>query len=39
MTIAQQIITIAAVTLGTLYTRFLPFIIFQAGKEPPNYIK
>lgn len=39
MTIAQQIITIAAVTLGTLCTRFLPFIIFPAGKETPNYIK
>ena len=35
MTIAQQIITIAAVTL----TRFLPFIMFPAGKETPNYIK
>ena len=39
MTIAQQIITIGAVTLGTLCTRFLPFIIFPAGKETPNYIK
>ena len=39
MTIAQQIITIGAVALGTLCTRFLPFIIFPAGKETPNYIK
>ena len=39
MTITQQIITIAAAALGTLCTRFLPFIIFPSGKETPKYIK
>lgn len=39
MALPQQIITIAAVVLATLCTRFLPFIIFPAGKETPQYIK
>lgn len=39
MTVAQQIITIAAVVLGTMITRFLPFIVFPAGKPTPGFIK
>lgn len=39
MTVSQQIITIAVVVFATLITRFLPFIIFPAGKETPKYIK
>lgn len=39
MTIAQQIITILMVVLGTMLTRFLPFIVFPAGKPTPKYIK
>lgn len=39
MTITQQIITIAAVVLGTMITRFIPFIIFPAGKPTPKYIQ
>lgn len=39
MTIGQAIITILAVVLGTMVTRFLPFIIFPADKTPPAYIK
>ncbi len=39
MTLAEQIITIATVVLGTVCTRFLPFIIFPVGKETPKYIK
>ena len=31
---AQQIITIAVVVLGTMTTRFLPFIIFSADSAP-----
>ena len=30
--------TILAVVLGTLSTRFLPFFIFPEGKAPPSYI-
>lgn len=39
MTTAQQIITIIMVILGTMITRFLPFIIFPAGKPVPKYVK
>lgn len=39
MTVAQQIITIAAVVLGTVITRFLPFIVFREGKPTPKYIQ
>ncbi len=38
MTTAQQIITIIMVILGTMTTRFLPFIIFPAGKPVPKYV-
>ena len=38
MTITQQIITVVVVVLGTMTTRFLPFIIFPEGKEPPAVI-
>ncbi len=39
MTITQQIIIIASVVIGTLLTRFLPFMIFKADKPTPKYIK
>lgn len=39
MTTAQRIITIAAVILGTVLTRFLPFLVFPAGRETPGYIR
>lgn len=39
MTIPQQIITIALCVLGTMTTRFLPFIIFKADKPTPKYIQ
>lgn len=39
MTLTQQIITIAAVVLGTMLTRFLPFLIFPAGKPAPAYVQ
>lgn len=39
MTIAQQIITIVAVVLGTMATRFLPFLIFPEGKNPPDVVR
>lgn len=39
MTLTQQIITIAMVVLGTMITRFLPFLIFPVGKETPKYIQ
>ncbi len=39
MTLTQQMITIAMVVLGTAITRFLPFLVFPAGKSTPKYIR
>ncbi|MBQ3181057.1 MAG: branched-chain amino acid transporter permease [Firmicutes bacterium] len=39
MTLTQQIITILMVAIGTMLTRFLPFLIFPAGKPTPPYIR
>ena len=39
MTLTQQIITIVMIVLGTLMTRFLPFLLFPAGKPTPRYIQ
>ncbi len=39
MTLTQQIITIAIVVLGTTLTRFLPFLLFPAGKPTPKYVR
>ena len=39
MTVTQQVITIAMVVLGTMITRFLPFILFPAGKPTPKYVQ
>ncbi|HIU66664.1 MAG TPA: branched-chain amino acid transporter permease [Candidatus Caccomorpha excrementavium] len=39
MTTGQAVITIAAVVLGTMTTRFLPFLLFPADKPTPKYIR
>lgn len=39
MTTTQAIITIAAVVLGTMATRFIPFMIFPEGKNPPEFVQ
>lgn len=39
MTISQQFITIGMVILGTVLTRFLPFLLFPTGKPTPKYIR
>lgn len=38
MTMPQQIITIAMCVLGTMATRFLPFLIFRDDRPTPKYI-
>ena len=38
MTPGQHVVTIAMVVLGTLITRFLPFLLFPAGRRMPDYI-
>lgn len=39
MTFTQQLITIGMVILGTVLSRFLPFLLFPAGKPTPKYIQ
>ena len=39
MTLTQQMITVGMVVLGTMLTRFIPFIFFPAGKPTPTYIQ
>ena len=39
MDLTQRIITIAMVVLGTVLTRFLPFLLFPAGKPTPKYVQ
>ena len=38
MSFTEQLITIAVVVLGTLTTRFLPFILFPAHKQTPPLV-
>lgn len=38
MTTLQQIITIALCAVGTILTRFLPFLVFSSKKPTPKYI-
>lgn len=35
----QQLITIAIIVIGTMLTRFMPFLVFPAGKTTPRYIQ
>lgn len=39
MTVSQQIITIAICAIGTMATRYLPFLIFSSKKPTPRYIQ
>lgn len=39
MTLTQKIITIALCALGTMATRFLPFLVFSSRKPTPKYIQ
>lgn len=38
MTVPQLFITIGVVALGTIVTRFLPFILFPPNRDTPKYI-
>ena len=38
MTLKQEIVTVAMCVLGTVLTRFLPFLVF-AGRPTPRYIQ
>ena len=39
MTVPQRLITIAMCVLATQLTRFLPFLVFPAGKDTPKFIR
>lgn len=38
MTQTQMLLTVGAVVLGTILTRFLSFWLFPAGKKTPKYV-
>ncbi|MBQ2770981.1 MAG: branched-chain amino acid transporter permease [Clostridia bacterium] len=39
MTQNQMILTILMIVLGTMATRFLPFLLFPAGRKTPPYVQ
>ena len=39
MTLIQRILTISIIILGTMLTRFLPFLLFPTGKATPKSIR
>ncbi|ASR47495.1 branched-chain amino acid transporter AzlD [Paenibacillus kribbensis] len=39
MTLLENIITIGMVVLGTMMTRFIPFILFPSGRPTPKYVQ
>ncbi|NMN01330.1 branched-chain amino acid permease [Bifidobacterium sp. DSM 109958] len=39
MTTWQAVATIAVVALGTMLTRFLPFLVFPESKRPPRVVE
>ena len=39
MTVTQQMVTIGLCVLGTMLTRFLPFIVFSENRETPSFIQ
>ena len=39
MSMAQCLVTIAMVSLGTVLTRFTPFALFPAGRQTPKYMR
>ncbi|MBT1160860.1 branched-chain amino acid transporter permease [Bifidobacterium sp. SO1] len=39
MSVWQAVATIAVVALGTMLTRFVPFLLFPESKEPPRFVR
>lgn len=35
----QEIVIVAVLAIATMITRFLPFLIFPAGKKVPDYVE
>ena len=38
MTLTQELITVGMVVLGTMLTRFTPFLVLPSGKPTPAYV-
>ncbi len=38
MTVSQHIVTILMFVIGTMLTRFLPFLLFPTGKSIPPFV-
>lgn len=38
MTTWQGVVTVLMAVLGTIITRFLPFVLFPESKKPPHII-
>ncbi|SDO00881.1 branched-chain amino acid transporter permease [Halobacillus aidingensis] len=39
MTMTQEIMTLGVIVLVTMFTRFLPFIIFSSSRPTPDYVQ
>ena len=39
MPLWQALLTVGAVVLGTVVTRFLPFVLFPAGRQTPKFVQ
>lgn len=39
MNTIESVLTIAICVAGTMFTRFISFIVFSEKKEPPKYVK
>ena len=39
MTEFQQAVTVGSAVFATILTRFLPYILFPAGKETPAFVR
>lgn len=39
MTLLQEMITVAMCVVGTMLTRFLPFLVFSSKRPTPRYIQ
>lgn len=37
-TLFREILIVAAMVVGTVITRFLPFVLFPAGKQTPKFV-
>lgn len=39
LTTLQTLITISVIILGTIFTRFIPFVLFPPSKKTPQFIE